>query len=564
MDTSMKGELNALLEDVMTCPMNDRADLYVVMDSIRYVTPQGADYLVDERVLVYSIKASPGYPLNQFGRVSVIEHQTVSPKPPVLLGHALQRVDKLTAVLKGYVPVNDAEVLMITWDHGSGFGIFRQTDPDGEAPELRSELPDELEGYPYLKLFYDKAMEDDCFAALMNLKSKERKGMDLQDGHRLYHVPDQGERAFDFIKFLREKDNIKHFRIDHSDKETDWLVAKPGHDWQGQGDQKLKLGKGTAPEILKNGELAQVISKWLGCRKNKKVGVLLMMNCWMMNLHTMYSLRDTVKYLVAPEGGIDSPGYHYAGILESIYRHSPLPIGPEELAGRCIDFSHDDELVRRAAILNPEFKNTVDFRAIFAMRLDFDGEPSPFDKLIKNLTGITNDLRGLLDPAVNPKTNAFVSRLMKYVRALSFEFTGNLAFLVDIPNFLQALNAATDHVDNDLLNSSLGGDLANTKTDAQALTGKPAPYIGPLWYTIFSPPPTVVASLDFWKLTGTNPTGSALFFPIPLFGSSCDTINLLDNVASDELLNGPLNNWKTVISQLFADILKPPNDPSCG
>jgi hypothetical protein len=33
----------------------------------------------------------------------------------------------------------------------------------------------------------------------------------------------------------------------------------------------------------------------------------------MMNMHTMYSLKETVKCLVAPQGNIDCPGYNLKG-----------------------------------------------------------------------------------------------------------------------------------------------------------------------------------------------------------------------------------------------------------
>jgi hypothetical protein len=78
-------------------------------------------------------------------------------------------------------------------------------------------------------------------------------------------------------------------------------------------------------EILSNDELAIVFREWLG--EDEKVGVLLMMNCWMMNLHTMYSLVDTVQCLVAPQSDIGTPGYNYKAILKYLFKEKDaLPI----------------------------------------------------------------------------------------------------------------------------------------------------------------------------------------------------------------------------------------------
>jgi len=45
----------------------------------------------------------------------------------------------------------DEEVLLITWDHGSVFGIFRQTAPDMPVPAIRLPIDDQIDRYPYLK-----------------------------------------------------------------------------------------------------------------------------------------------------------------------------------------------------------------------------------------------------------------------------------------------------------------------------------------------------------------------------------------------------------------------------
>src|SRR5438045_1342530 len=86
MDEKMKGELNVMLEDILTCPLNNTARLYVLLDSIQFVTKEAKDrYSVDERVVLYQIEPSPGYPMNKIGHFKTIEHNIISKDDPVVL-----------------------------------------------------------------------------------------------------------------------------------------------------------------------------------------------------------------------------------------------------------------------------------------------------------------------------------------------------------------------------------------------------------------------------------------------------------------------------------------------
>jgi hypothetical protein len=563
MNASAVAEINAMLEDIMTCHLNNRARVKVVMDSIRYVSEGPGHFVVDERVLVYEIKVATGYPVNAFGDVDIVEHRTTSPCPPVDLGHALQRVEKLTKTLTQYVPVKeDEEVFLVTWDHGSAFGMFRQTDPQLGDPSARIDLTDELEGYPYLKLFYDKAMEDDRFSGLMELKKAQQRALDIQAGHNLYHLLPDENLDVGLTGILRQEANMRHFKIvREAEGDGDYLVAKPEAGVEGFGFSRLVVGRPQVPELLKNKELAQVIRNWLAGREDKKLGVVLMMNCWMMNLHTLYSLRDCVKYLVAPESNIDTPGYNYGGILATILDSRPLPLLPEQLATNCVIFSHDHALVKRAARLNPDFPKTIDYRSIFAVQLDYPGRPSPFETMIDELTTIVDEFVNFLNPITSPNKSTVTSCLLKFVRGLTFEFTGGKVFLVDIATFSQSLTVATDHVFDGLLGNlknqlRIFFDHAARLGPASKSPALACHWVGPQWPTITNPPPKAVKNEDHWKLTGTHPTGFGLFFPTKLMTTGTpDTNNLLDNIQDDELLNGPLKNWKTVIFQLFSIIL---------
>lgn len=66
-------------------------------------------------------------------------------------------------------------------------------------------------------------------------------------------------------------------------------------------------------EILTNEELAWAIEEGFGT-----LDILVMMNCWMMNLHNIYAIRNCVNYFVAPQGSIAKPAYDYKTVIEYI------------------------------------------------------------------------------------------------------------------------------------------------------------------------------------------------------------------------------------------------------
>lgn len=76
-------------------------------------------------------------------------------------------------------------------------------------------------------------------------------------------------------------------------------------------------------EILTNEELAQAITEGFD---SDKVDVLVMMNCCMMNVNTIYALykKSAVNYMVAPQAEINFPTYNYYQILKEMYTHPEI------------------------------------------------------------------------------------------------------------------------------------------------------------------------------------------------------------------------------------------------
>jgi len=52
--------------------------------------------------------------------------------------------------------------------------------------------------------------------------------------------------------------------------------------------------------------------------KGKRIDLMLMNNCYMQSFDTGYLLKDSVDYLVAPEGVLDAIGYDYCAILKKV------------------------------------------------------------------------------------------------------------------------------------------------------------------------------------------------------------------------------------------------------
>lgn len=158
------------------------------------------------------------------------------------------------------------QTLLITWDHGSAFGIFKKTvqDPSHDSHDFFSEK------YTIIERQKGNGRED-----LLIIRNKPVKA-----------------------NFFSQEMDL----IDSSDPAAD---------------------EPTFMDILSNDRLAKAITNGFSA---KRVEALLMYNCDMQNIHTAYSLRNCVDCLIAPETTIASPGYDYRSIIEFIGQNTVLEI----------------------------------------------------------------------------------------------------------------------------------------------------------------------------------------------------------------------------------------------
>lgn len=169
--------------------------------------------------------------------------------------------------------------LLFTWDHGSGFGIFK-TNPKERELGARDF---------FLNFEMDIMKEGNTRAATLSKESID----------------------FDIITNYIEERNT-------TSRDPDEI----------RGIEKKKIDT----SMLTNDELRNVLIYDAG---SKKVDLLIMMNCAMQMIETGYALKDAVEYLVAPETCIFWAGYDYPSIINMLCSHPEIET--EALAKYAID-----------------------------------------------------------------------------------------------------------------------------------------------------------------------------------------------------------------------------------
>ena len=276
--------------------------------------------------------------------------------------HPMQRAQRLTAVLGEHVQLQPTdEIFLVTWDHGAAFGMFREQQPNVSLLTARTDLAHQLDDYPALRKFWDRALQETRFKQFVDRKKQQVPELVVQVGFDVYKIDQAGPNTIFTSDFLSDQQilnlfdvlkagndsprlsfNADRYHSLPSDIKANLLTPEQQQRLQHcislEGATQMGLGTPLVPAILKNDELAKAIRGWLG--EKRRASVVLMMNCYMMNLHTLYSLKEQVAYLVAPQSDIDTPGYHYFKILQSIYRGRPYAVTPAQLAINCVEFSH--------------------------------------------------------------------------------------------------------------------------------------------------------------------------------------------------------------------------------
>ncbi len=517
--------------------------MYVLMSGLDYRSADGK--ITQSKTLLFKIGNERGSGSNQICHCKVIDSSEVETGSDA--GEPIvQKPDLLTAILKDYVPVDaDEEVFFITWDHGSAFGIFR--DLAAEVVAVPEPFYTHLEEYPYLSLFWRTALSrDESLKELAQKEAKKGKKLLFQIGHTFYLEIPGVQKKSDFAEKLGLGELLLYKNVDGSyttkthQPETSGLTGQPFAPLQVE----------EAREILHNEELADVLAHWLNGRK---VGVLLMMNCWMMNLHTMYSLRKTVQCLVAPQGDIGTPGYNYKNILRYLFNPENLFLSPQDLAVRCVTSSEKKRMRKLSIQLRSDGEDKVDWWKIFAMDLGVKDEQGDCILLsqIKMLKMIISKLVETTFEISDVQTQAEAIEginLYKGFRLVSYDFTkANIndekeVFQIDIVNWLYALHYSGLSVRDGSfhpLHSDLKQNIADLVDEIRNNRLLLAQTKGQKTY----PPNAAILAYP--------PTGYGLFFPI----YECNSKNLAENIRKDSLLKEVLEAWPRFIRSVYSPSL---------
>lgn len=559
MNEEMKKEINCLFEDIMTTPMpSQNYRLFVILNGIKYLDTSTGNPKVESKAIFYEIKSPGKKAQNQFAECRIIDSATFETSQPNPIDD-LQNRKKLQQTLE-YISVSEDEnTLFITWDHGSAFGIFRDDIPS--LPVERTPIDDEedLKKFPFLRLFWKKALEKNGDFKKFILEKGRSSFHYIQSGATLYKLSVVDRISDLFIRTLSSDHTNPHFYIKELNNKHGELIleqnkfqhrlgenANPDpHLFEGfqPGDSSvIELVDKDVTEILKNQELSFAITGWL---QGRKVNVLLMMNCWLMNLHTMYSFRESVEFLVAPQGDITIPGYNCRDIFKYLYKEANNEKPVIELARECVRTSENKFQRRRLKKLTGD-DSKIDVWRIYAANLQAQNAAGE-NILIRQI----NAWKNLIDSMIsalddNNNNNALKPELkfiLKYIRASCFDFSDSKAFMIDILTWLQSVKYANSRFHPG--STKVPKELMDEITAFIKLLSEEKNFLLP---------PTAGKDIYHPKdddtqeaVIGLPPTAYSFFFPQFKFS---DMHGLLDNVKGDQLLTEVLPKWKDFLQRI--------------
>lgn len=436
-DTKLVRELTNLFQDIANAKLNDTHNVFIIMNGIRYRIERGTA-LTNDKTFIYEVE-------KREGQRNKLKHFTSE----ILNAIPLQQEASLGKIFEAIHDYSRADrTLLITWDHGSAFGIFKtENNPDQIT----------LDRFKPLDEFQSRFATLDDFAALFltdheRVKGRSKKALFEQEickkpiyrykNVRFYFtdVPSSDKEFYDNIQqMFSQEDNIPghtpkdqlKLHLYNKNKKLELISNNPVSDFN-KFNKYLKKGTienieqentpsssisiettDTLFEMLTNEELAHAIDTGFG----KPVDVLVMMNCYMMNLHACYAFKGSVQYFIAPQSGIDEPGYDYKSIIESLTQ--PNTVLPEEVARECLLSTFDPARTNIHAAIKEW--------AIFCINLESQHVMSLADKI--------DDLARYLNDHIND-----LKARIRDTRQICFRFddSKNLTYnMIDLTHFLK-------------------------------------------------------------------------------------------------------------------------------
>jgi hypothetical protein len=439
----VKAELLKLEADILSVQPADHFDLF----TIKNVLEVEGDYVVKDTT---SISRMVGTTCGQniFDRLIELSVPDFSQKGEKIR-NVFQYIDENYPVEK---------TLLITWDHGSVFGIFK-------------------------KVLRDK-IEDLSFSKMYDVIGPEQ--------------PIKNNFSGDDEKLCMVRNKKFKYHPDFKSKNQK-IATEPGE---------------TFVDILTNDELAHAITCGF---KNKFVDVLIMFNCDMQNMQSCFSFSGSVKYLVAPQDAIASPGYDYRSIINLIGNNGSLEVNGAMVATRAV------KTIKQFFIDNGN-ANKFEQYAIFAINLD------GYEKVIKFMRLLGDKLIRLS----NDETTRFQicnERSKCHTYGIDFGYDS-----VDVANFLIKLIRTVN--DADLVRLTVYfQNLYNSLIIARAVGNSVYSNSGSSWE----------------QLKNVPPKGVTIYYPatVPARGDTVIANFISPGAKYFTSLMGAIN-WGNVLNKIYA------------
>lgn len=297
-------------------------------------------------------------------------------------------------------------LLLFTWDHGSGFGIFK-TNPIEPVAHTKKSSDVHKRG-----LDPDDSLKpvDICNPNSVNSYTK-RSFINEEDDYR-------SEGGDQLIVITNERVQEIHTR-EFGELKRDYK-------------EKVKTSMLTNDELRNTIKYDDVRKK--PCSDTKKVDLLIMMNCLMQMIETGYALHDAVEYLVAPETCIFWAGYDYKKIINKLC--SDPDIGTEAVARYSID-------TIKSYYQTTTYKKSFDDLVISLVKPENSKEVK--NKIDRIAGELCNDLHVLKSDVKNTRNNCMdLSR--KYVQGVPYHYIDFVHFLFCLSKKVSRLKKSMDEL----------------------------------------------------------------------------------------------------------------------
>jgi hypothetical protein len=456
-DTDLKKELTRLKNELKKCELDDRMKILIVEN---IVSPNAKDKRFDKTV-VSTVARAASENQNEIKELETIDTPFVAQKKDGLI-NIFKKIHNNSYSQTSYSQTTRASrYFLITWDHGSAFGIFKR--------KFIERKPEENETLPNITL---KVANNGAIANDFTLARKEKKPVSFlktkNDTYqkRLRHWEKPVYRYYDKNKVFSDQDQTFLFGLNANEPSEDSLrqkidnteitkylkidttrrcslafsrenninakdlIANDSAEEINKNKDETDLPNTTSKvfDILTNEELQQTIEIGFANEDEttKKIDVLLMMNCYMMNMHTCYALKNNVDYLVAPQGSISAPGYNYGFILKQIFNSlNNVIIESRELAELCVYSAGYEVFPARA-----KFKKEIDQWVIVATQLnEYKKVGDIVDEISKTAIEILKHFNG--DPS-------FIFSGVRN-RCIRFDDLSLRYFMIDITHWLSEI-----------------------------------------------------------------------------------------------------------------------------